>query len=380
LLRRHCGAFIGLPRKFWTISVLQDGFSAVPPRSGTELPDRENDRTSAAKNESPAEASICVPGQEIAMRKRHSSATIIVGKPSLVVDGVARILRSANFHVVASVSCADDLSGKAQPDGPLFLIVHAGTDFDFVLGQIGLLRASYPAGRIAIVADRYQPDELVSAFRAGANGCFAHVMTCDVFVRSLELVMMGETVLPTAFLSYVLGPEQGQLGNGSHGEDDSAAILVTETDTIAQQQLSPREKSILRFLIDGDSNKSIARKMDIAEATVKVHVKAILRKIRVHNRTQAAIWGMNNGWQPRTTCPIAPPLSQGMAKRLPGTMGRSSEIEQNDEPICSTVIDQANHADVPRLNRLIRKDANLRTEAAFANGKRFSVVPGGSRK
>jgi two-component system nitrate/nitrite response regulator NarL len=50
----------------------------------------------------------------------------------------------------------------------------------------------------------------------------------------------------------------------------------------------------LRCLIEGDSNKAIARKNDIAEATVKVHVKAILRKIRVSNRTQAAIWAMNN--------------------------------------------------------------------------------------
>jgi two-component system nitrate/nitrite response regulator NarL len=48
-------------------------------------------------------------------------------------------------------------------------------------------------------------------------------------------------------------------------------------------------------LIEGDSNKLIARKIEIAEATVKVHVKAILRKIRVHNRTQAAIWAMSNG-------------------------------------------------------------------------------------
>ncbi|MBN8977780.1 MAG: hypothetical protein J0I08_15000, partial [Rhizobiales bacterium] len=46
--------------------------------------------------------------------------------------------------------------------------------------------------------------------------------------------------------------------------------------------------------VKGNSNKGIARKIDIAEATVKVHVKAILRKIRVQNRTQAAIWGMNN--------------------------------------------------------------------------------------
>jgi two-component system, NarL family, nitrate/nitrite response regulator NarL len=50
----------------------------------------------------------------------------------------------------------------------------------------------------------------------------------------------------------------------------------------------------MRCLINGDSNKAIARKIDITEATVKVHIKAILRKIRVHNRTQAAIWAMNH--------------------------------------------------------------------------------------
>jgi two-component system nitrate/nitrite response regulator NarL len=51
-----------------------------------------------------------------------------------------------------------------------------------------------------------------------------------------------------------------------------------------------REIIILRCLMDGDSNKVIARKCDIAEATVKVHVKAILRKIKAKNRTQAALW------------------------------------------------------------------------------------------
>jgi len=52
---------------------------------------------------------------------------------------------------------------------------------------------------------------------------------------------------------------------------------------------------ILRCIIEGDSNKCIAHKIDIAESTVKVHVRTIFRKIRVQNRTQAAVWGINNG-------------------------------------------------------------------------------------
>jgi two-component system nitrate/nitrite response regulator NarL len=59
-------------------------------------------------------------------------------------------------------------------------------------------------------------------------------------------------------------------------------------------RLSSREIEILKRLVHGEPNKQISRRLDISETTVKVHVKAILRKIRVSNRTQAAIWGLDN--------------------------------------------------------------------------------------
>ena len=235
------------------------------------------------------------------MRWRQSFATILVGKSILLREGLAGILHSADFRILASVSCADDLlASKLQQQQQLFIVVHTGDDFAAAVEQIELFRARHPGGRIAIVADHYMLDELISAFRAGAHGYFVDVMTCDAFIKSMELVMMGETIFPPA-LSFVLDPEGDHLGEeGDHlgeavpGDENNQAILVTTDDTFAPQ-LSPREKSILRCLIEGDSNKCIARKIDIAEATVKVHVKAILRKIRVHNRTQAAIWGVNHG-------------------------------------------------------------------------------------
>ena len=58
--------------------------------------------------------------------------------------------------------------------------------------------------------------------------------------------------------------------------------------------LSRREMLILRMLMEGASNKNIARNLVITESTVKVHMKAILRKLRLQNRTQAAIWARNN--------------------------------------------------------------------------------------
>src|ERR1700687_3201589 len=197
------------------------------------------------------------------MRRRQSFATILVGKSILLREGLAKILRSANFRILASVSCADDvLPSKLQPHQPLFLVVHTGDDFDAAVEQIELFRDQYPGGRMAIVADHYRLGELVSSFRAGANGYFADVMTCDVFIKSMELVMMGETIFPPAFLSFVLDREGDHLCEAVPRDERNLAILIRTEDTLVPQ-LSMREKSILRCLIEGDSNKSIARKIDM---------------------------------------------------------------------------------------------------------------------
>jgi len=307
------------------------------------------------------------------MRKRQSFATILVGKSILLREGLARILRSANFRILASVSCADDLPSTLQLQlelpQPLFLVVHTGDDFDAAVEQIELFRDQYPDGRIAIVADHYRLGELVSAFRAGANGYFVDVMTCDVFIKSIELVMMGEIIFPPAFLSFVLDLEGDHLGEAVPRDEKSQAILVTNEDTLAPQ-LSTREKSILRCLIEGDSNKCIARKIDIAEATVKVHVKAILRKIRVQNRTQAAIWGMNNGSLTRPAIVSPPPSASDASKRFPKPVEMISEIKQIGSSVPRGAIEQdANHVEVPRIDRLIRKGIHRRTNGATRPGK-----------
>jgi DNA-binding NarL/FixJ family response regulator len=158
---------------------------------------------------------------------------------------------------------------------------------------------------------------MVAAFRLGANAYLAKVATCDTFIKSLELVMLGVTLLPSEILNFICHRQDrsraaGPSGHAAHHinapddgnadkDDDDGEMIGTRGET---NQLSPRamtsltplsiqQQSILRCLIQGDSNKGIARKLAISEATAKVHVKAILRKIRVHNRTQAAIWAMS---------------------------------------------------------------------------------------
>ncbi len=296
------------------------------------------------------------------MHRQECFATIVVGKNILFREGFARTLRSANFRILASVSCADDLlPGKLQLHQPLFLIVHTGGNFDATLEQIEIFREQHPDGRIAIVADQYRLGELASAFRAGANGCLVDNMTCDEFIKSIEAVMMGETIFPAACLSFVLDPEGEHLRERAPRAQENKAPLVTTEDPTTPQ-LSPRERSILRCLIEGDSNKCVARKIGIAEATVKAHVQAILRKIQVQSRTQAAIWGMNNRslTQPENNNSL--PATSDRNKPLADSVEAISEIKETNSSAPVSEIDEANHVEVARIDRLIvRKGVSRRS-------------------
>jgi DNA-binding NarL/FixJ family response regulator len=226
------------------------------------------------------------------MRTREHFGTVLLGKAGLLKDVLTKMLCSANFPILASVSCADDLLvDDVQSQRPLFLIVHTGDDFNAAIEQIELLSDRDPDARIAIVTHDYRLEELVSAFRAGANGYFVSSAR-NVFIESINLAMMGQTMFPPECVLAALDRESGRVQVSADKNQSLEAVM--EPDEAIKPLLSRREKSILHCLVQGDSNKCIARKNDIAEATVKVHVKAILRKLGVHNRTQAAIWAMNN--------------------------------------------------------------------------------------
>src|SRR6478672_925874 len=137
--------------------------------------------------------------------RRQSFATVLIGKNILVREGIARILLAENFQILASVSSVDELPSTLRSLQLLFLITQAGDDFDLAVEHIRLVRDRHPSGRIAIVANHARPAaEMALAFRAGASGYFANVDSCDTFIKSIELVAMGETVFPPAFLSFAL--------------------------------------------------------------------------------------------------------------------------------------------------------------------------------
>jgi two-component system nitrate/nitrite response regulator NarL len=248
------------------------------------------------------------------MRSQQTFSTIVIGESVVIREGIVRILRAANFYPLISVTRIDELPAEIlQP--VLALIVHNGNNFDIVLDEIERLRDLHPAVRIAIVADHCRIGEMLAAFRRGARGYFISDTTCDVLIRSAELVMMGQTIFPSPLIAFILDSRNNLPGKLEAGIDSDSKILFTKEDMLAQR-LSPREKSILNYLIEGDTNNSMALKMNIAESTVKVHVNSILRKIQVQNRTQAAIWWMNNGSWPDTNEGSSFPAAYARKRRL----------------------------------------------------------------
>ena len=232
--------------------------------------------------------------------RRRAFPTFLVGSRALILEGITRILTPTRFRVIASAASIDDLPPELLPkDELLLLVIDAGDNPVASVEQIKLFKERYPPGRIAVLADRCQSNEVISAYQAGANAYLVKVSARSVLIKSLELVMLGETIVPPEILSSISAGDDrdgsGVYTDASSREPNAAGELIGGDDNgVLVPKLSVREKCILRCLLTGDANKVIARKVDISEGTVKVHVKAILRKIRVQNRTQAAIWAMNS--------------------------------------------------------------------------------------
>jgi two-component system nitrate/nitrite response regulator NarL len=233
--------------------------------------------------------------------RRRLIHTALVGSFTLFREGLAQILEEVGFRIIASQPTIADL--LRQSIKPVVLIIDAGNDPRGAARDVALFKGHQPTARVAVIADCVEFDAALSVFRAGANAYFFNEATADTLVKLLDLVMQGQTNVATNVplasrqVENIQIPQQRICLN--RGSDETALLL--DSNASLRQELSVREKSILQCLALGDSNKAIARKVDIAEATVKAHVKTILRKIRAQNRTQAAIWAMNNASQVRMT-------------------------------------------------------------------------------
>jgi DNA-binding NarL/FixJ family response regulator len=131
--------------------------------------------------------------------------------------------------------------------------------------------------RIVVVSEEWTPAAVKQALAHGVSGCISSANGFDVLAAALNLVLLGERFVPAdAF-------------DGAH--ERVAAPLRSDCcgPVIAGAAFTPQERRVLAALLEGKSNKKIARDLELCESTVKVHVRHIMRKLSVNNRTQVAL-------------------------------------------------------------------------------------------
>jgi two-component system nitrate/nitrite response regulator NarL len=205
----------------------------------------------------------------------------LVDRSLLFRDALRRAFSSDGWQIVGETATLADAVEPLAIAGAVDLIV-----FDFAPNEncgstLEELRQLCPEVKVAVLTSEANRKALANAAEWAVDAYLLKDLSAEAVARSFQLIMLGQQIFPTKLMISMLHEK---------AEPTYGAIGGAQTTT-----LSPRELEILRALVNGKSNKAIARDLNVAEATVKVHLKALLRKVRVHNRTQAAVWALNQG-------------------------------------------------------------------------------------
>lgn len=206
---------------------------------------------------------------------------LVIDDHTLFRVGLQGLLEHRGIEVVAAVGDGQEglaLAEQLRPDVVLLDMRMPGMDG---LGVLRHLRQSGLKMPIAMLTTSSNEQDLVEALRSGAQGYLIKDMEPDDLVLALRDIVAGKTVVAPDLAPVLAKVVQGE--------------SVAARDPSPFSELTPREGEILGLLAEGQSNKAIARNLGISDGTVKLHVKAILRKLGVHSRVEAAVIAVEQG-------------------------------------------------------------------------------------
>lgn len=241
----------------------------------------------------PPQKSAAKAAKHVSVRRQESKRAsdipvILIESSAFLREMLAKVLESTRFHVMAACSSFGTLPSSLEY--PPELIVVGDGDITVVTRVLEECSERYPAAR-RVVLSEHHGEQFMAMLKAGAHGCLGRDVTVDTLLLSFELAMLGTSFICQS--GAPIAPSQSA-ENRQNAHFTGAPISGGPAPDGFSHELSKREIVIIECLVHGESNKVIARKFQIAEATVKVHIKSILRKIRAVNRTQAAIWAMTH--------------------------------------------------------------------------------------
>ena len=199
---------------------------------------------------------------------------------------IALLAGDARFDIVAEAGDASEAHRKAvasQPD--VILLDNHMPGVNGVDALAGFKEAA-PKAHVLMLTVSEDERDLAAALRGGARGYLLKTMDSDMLASAILRTMAGESVVSPDMTSKLVNAFRTHLGPAQPAAADAGP--GAEVDPI--HTLSPRESEILAHIARGASNKEMARELGIAEATVKIHVQHILRKLNLSSRVQAAVY------------------------------------------------------------------------------------------
>ena len=227
---------------------------------------------------------------------------MLVDDHSLFRSGICSLLQSyACFEVIGEAGDGREgirLAGQLHPD-----VVLLDNNMPGLSGREAarLMLEEAPSTRVLMLTVSEDSEDLIESLRAGACGYLLKNIQAETLVSAIKTAAQGESVVSPQMMGKLLNGVRAVATGAARpvGGADLKPPHAPDTgpgaDRVEIERLSPREREILQFIARGQSNKEIARALDLAESTVKIHVQNMLRKLNLSSRVQAAVYAVEKG-------------------------------------------------------------------------------------
>lgn len=217
------------------------------------------------------------------MNAPATTSVIIIDDHPLFRKGVSQLIAlSDQLHLIGEASSGEEGLELARALEPDLILLDLNMRGMSGIETLRALREADLAARILILTVSDAADDLVAAIRAGADGYLLKDMEPEELLARIVEALSGRIVISESL--------NGLLARSLRDEAQAAERSLAP--------LTDRERDILGCLASGLSNKLIARDLNIAEGTVKVHIKNLLKKLKFRSRLEAAVWAIDQNLRP----------------------------------------------------------------------------------
>ena len=206
---------------------------------------------------------------------------LIIDDHALFRVGLKGLLEQRNIEVVGAAAHGAEGIELAEQLKPDIILLDLRMPDMGGLEVLPVLREKHPSTPVVMLTTSNEEKDLIKSLRTGAQGYLLKDMEPDELVGALRDIEKGKNVVAQDLTDALARMVQGETSI----EDNDGPFST----------LTPREHEILCLLAEGQSNKLIARNLGISDGTVKLHVKAILRKLGIHSRVEAAVIAVEQG-------------------------------------------------------------------------------------